>query len=49
MYRDKIPDAPYIGWDGDEYEEYLLRAIRYRIGKDEEEADKGDEDYDDED
>ena len=49
MYRDKIPDAPYIGWDGDEYKEHLLRAICYQIGKDEADADKEDEVYDDED
>lgn len=49
MDRDKIPDAPWIGWAGDEYEEHLLRAIHYRIGKDEEDADKEDDKYDDED
>lgn len=48
MYRDKIPDAPWIGWAGDEYEEHLLRAIHYRMGKEEEDADKEDEVYDDE-
>ena len=48
MYRDKIPDAPWIGWAGDEYDEHLLRAIHYRMGKEEEDADKEDEVYDDE-
>lgn len=49
MYRDKIPDAPWIGWAGDEYEEHLLRAIHYRIGKEEADFDKEDDEYDDED
>lgn len=49
MYRDKIPDAPWIGLSADEYEEYVLRAIHYRMGKEEEDADKEDDEYDDED